>query len=58
MNKKFDNIVIIVDKAVLQTTLTKYGKQGYQLVNTILAKDKYGKYDVNVIYCFFTKEIT
>lgn len=55
MNKKFDNIVIIVDKAVLQTTLTKYGKQGYQLVNTILAKDKYG---VNVIYCFFTKEIT
>ncbi len=57
-NKKFDNIVEIISNYAtnaLQETLTQYGEKGYQLVSTIMAKNRY---NIDVMYCFFTKEIT
>jgi len=55
--KQFDNIVEVISNYAtdeFQKMLTQYGEDGYQLVNTLLAKNRYG---INVIYCFFTKEI-
>ena len=51
-----DNQVVKVSNYAtnaLQDTLYRYAGKGYKLVNTILARDKYG---VNVMYIFFTKE--
>lgn len=51
-----DNQVVKVSNYAtnaLQDTLYGYAGKGYKLVNTILARDKYG---VNVMYLFFTKE--
>ncbi len=59
MNKKeviYDNTVVVISNYatdVLPNTLTQMGEQGYKLVNAILAKNKY---NVDVMYCFFTKE--
>ena len=54
--KRYDNIAIEVSNYCtfeLNETLHKYGKYGYQLVNTQMAKNKYG---VEVMFLFFTKE--
>jgi len=37
----------------LQTTLDEFAEEGYKLVSTEMAKNKY---DVAVMYLFFTKE--
>jgi hypothetical protein len=53
----FANIVEVISNYAtdaLQKTLTEYGEQGYQLVNVVLAKNRY---NVDVMYCFFTKKI-
>ena len=54
---KYINIVETVSNYAtnsLQDTLIDYGNNGYKLVNSILAKNKYG---VDVMYLFFTKEL-
>ena len=51
-----DNQVAVVSNyatEALQETLYTYSENDYKLVNTILAKNKYG---VDVMYLFFTKE--
>lgn len=56
-HKKFDNIVTVVSNyntQALPDILSKYGECGYQLVNVIMAKNQY---NIDVMYCFFTKEI-
>ena len=56
-DKKFENVVKVISNYAtdaLQEALTKYGEQGYQLVSTVLAKNCYS---IDVMYCFFTKEI-
>lgn len=58
-NKKieYENIVIPVSNYAtdsLQDTLTKYGQSGFKLVNVTMAKNKY---DIDVMYLFFTREL-
>ena len=57
MNKKeYSNVVEVVSNYgtdALQETLTEYGNYGYKLVSATLAKNKY---NVDVMYLFFTKE--
>ena len=54
---KYENVYCQVSNYntdALQKTLLRYGEQGFKLVNTMMAKNKYG---VNVMYLFFTKEV-
>ena len=39
---------------VLQKVLTRYGEQGFTLVSTMMAKNKY---NVEVMYLFFTAKV-
>ena len=53
----FDHQVIRVDKYKtdeLDSILRSWGKNGYKLVSTELAENRYG---VMTMYLFFTKEI-
>ena len=53
----YENVVQIVSNYAtdaLQDTLSNYGSRGFKLVNTIMAKNKY---NIDVMYLFFTKEI-
>lgn len=53
----FDHKVIRVDKYKtdeLDSILCSWGKNGYKLVSTKLAENRYG---VMTMYLFFTKEI-
>ena len=53
---KYENTVITVSNYAtdeLPKVLLKYGELGFKLVNTIMAKNKY---DVDVMYLFFTRE--
>lgn len=53
-----DNQVVTVSNyatEALQRTLDTYGKNGYRLVSTILAKNNH---DVDVMYLFFTKVVS
>ena len=55
---KYKNIVVQVSTYAtdyLQETLTKYGQLGFKLVNVTMAKNKY---DVEVMYLFFTRELS
>lgn len=55
---KYENIVVQVSTYAtdyLQETLMKYGQLGFKLVNVTMAKNKY---DVEVMYLFFTKELS
>ena len=55
---KYENIVVQVSNYAtdyLQETLMKYGQLGFKLVNVTMAKNKY---DVEVMYLFFTKELS
>lgn len=54
---KYNNISVVVSNYAtdaLNKTLYDYGQLGFKLVNTIIAKNKY---DVYVMYLFFTKPI-
>lgn len=54
---KYQNIVVQVSNYAtdsLSETLKRYGQLGFKIVNVIMAKNKY---DVDVMYLFFTKEI-
>lgn len=53
---KYDNTVVAISNyanADLPDILEVYGEKGYKLVDVILAPNKY---NVQVMYCFFTKE--
>jgi hypothetical protein len=39
----------------LNRTLVEYGNMGFKLVNAVMAKNKY---NIDVMYLFFTKEVT
>lgn len=55
---KYTNIVVTVSGYAtdsLQKTLKEAGEGGFKLVNAILAKNKY---NIDVMYLFFTKEET
>lgn len=55
---KYENIVVQVSTYAtdyLQETLMKYGQLGFKLVNVTIAKNKY---DVDVMYLFFTRELS
>ena len=55
---KYENIVVQVANYAtdyLQETLMKYGQLGFKLVNVTVAKNKY---DVEVMYLFFTKKLS
>lgn len=55
---KYENIVVQVSTYAtdyLQETLMKYGQLGFKLVNVTMAKNKY---DVDVMYLFFTRELS
>lgn len=55
--KKYKNIVAYVSSYsthALEETLINYGNAGYKLVSTLMADNKY---DVQIMYLFFTKEI-
>jgi hypothetical protein len=39
----------------LDKTLREYGNMGFKLVNAVMAKNKY---NIDVMYLFFTKEVT
>lgn len=54
--KRYENIVVQESHYPadnLQETLTKYGNRGFKLVNTLMATGKYG---IEVMYLFFTRE--
>lgn len=54
---KYENVFFQVSNYAtdtLQETLSRYGELGFKLVNTMMAKNKYG---VDVMYLFFTKEV-
>lgn len=54
---KYNNISVVVSNYAtdaLNKTLYDCGQLGFKLVNTIIAKNKY---DVDVMYLFFTKPI-
>ena len=53
----FDNQVVAVSSyatEALKDILSRYGKYGYRLVSTEMAKNTYG---ATVMYLFFTKEM-
>lgn len=53
---KYENIVEVVSNYAtnqLPKVLEDYGQNGFQLVNAIIAKNKY---DCDVMYLFFTKQ--
>ena len=53
---RYKNVVVqVLNYATewLQKTLTEYGEMGFKLVNVTMAKNKY---NVDVMYLFFTKE--
>ena len=55
---KYTNIVVTVNGYAtdsLQKTLKETGERGFKLVNAMLAKNKY---NIDVMYLFFTKEET
>ena len=55
---KYKNIVVQFSNYAtdfLQETLINYGQLGFKLVNVTVAKNKY---DVDVMYLFFTKELS
>lgn len=55
---KYENIVVQVSTYAtdyLQETFMKYGQLGFKLVNVTMAKNKY---DVDVMYLFFTRELS
>lgn len=55
---KYENIVIQVSNYAtdyLQETLTKCGQLGFKLVNVTMAQNKYG---ADVMYLFFTRELS
>lgn len=55
---KYTNIVVTVSGYAtdnLQKTLKEAGECGFKLVNAMLAKNKY---NIDVMYLFFTKEET
>ena len=54
---KYENIVATVSNYAtdrLPKVLENYGQNGFQLVSSVIAKNKY---DCDVMYLFFTKEI-
>ena len=54
---KYKNIVHKVSNYAtdeLNRVLNSYGQAGFRLVNVIMAENKY---DINVMYLFFTKEM-
>lgn len=54
---KYENIVVKVSNYAtdyLQEALTKHGQLGFKLVNVTMAKNKY---DVDIMYLFFTREL-
>ena len=54
---KYENIVVPISNYAtnsLQDTLTEYGQSGFKLVNVIMAKNRY---DVEIMYLFFTREL-
>jgi hypothetical protein len=54
---KYQNIVVTVSNYAtkyLDETLDDYGQQGFELVNVVMAKNKYM---LDVMYLFFTKEM-
>ena len=54
---KYKNIVIQISNYAtfdLQKKLTEYGEWGFKLVNVTMAKNKY---NVDVMYLFFTREL-
>lgn len=55
---KYHNIVVRVSNYAtdaLDEALKICGQEGYKLVNTLMAENKYG---IDIMYLFFTKEIT
>ena len=55
--KKYKNTAAYVDCYcidALEEMLINYGNAGYKLVSTLMADNKY---DVQIMYLFFTKEI-
>lgn len=54
---KYANIVTQVSNYAtdrLDKTLADYGNCGFKLVNVVMAKNKY---NIDVMYLFFTKEV-
>lgn len=54
---KYENIVAVVSNYAtdeLPKALERHGQNGFQFVNSVIAKNKYF---VDVMYLFFTKEI-
>lgn len=55
--KKYENTVAYVSNYcthALEETLINYGNTGYKLVSTLMTDNKY---NVQIMYLFFTKEI-
>lgn len=55
---KYENVVIQVSNYAtdwLDKILMDYGKNGFKLVNVTMAENKYS---VNVMYLFFTRELS
>ena len=53
----YGNIVVRVSNYAtdsLDKTLIDYGNDGFKLVNVVMAKNKY---NIDVMYLFFTKEV-
>lgn len=54
---KYQNIAIQISNyatGALNDLLLQYGENGFELVNSLMAKNKYG---ADVMYCFFTKQL-
>ena len=54
----YSNIAVQVSNYAtdwLNKTLMEYGNMGFKLVNVVMAKNKY---NIDVMYLFFTKEVT
>lgn len=54
---KYQNIAIKISNyatSALNDLLLQYGENGFELVNSLIAKNEYG---VDVMYCFFTKQL-